>query len=48
MTSSPSPGSKPTPDDEHLVPASFGAKVVLTAAPFALAALVYLALRWLL
>lgn len=44
--SSRSPEPSP-PDEGDLVPASLPAKLLLTAAPFALAALVYLALRWL-
>jgi hypothetical protein len=47
VTSTPPPESSPAPIEEEGVPAGFAAKAVLTAAPFVLAALVYLALRWL-
>lgn len=43
-----SPDVRQTPGDDDLVPASVPAKLALTAAPFLLALLVYLALRWLL
>lgn len=34
-------------DDDAGVPASTGARLILTATPFALAALVWVVLRWL-